>query len=444
MYRYHLRYHYFDCNITAVGIPTLSSSRPTSAGTKPNLNEVISAMSASRCAPCLSSDSYEPVPFHFKIPHGLFMLEATSVAVDAEDNVIVFNRGNMPVLVFDREGNLIRKWGNPAPFAGTETIVDSYGGETMRWLHTEYARPHMCHVDAEGFIWLVDAGANCVVKCTAVGERVLVLCPNGSVLTGAAAVASAGVTYTPAERQSGVAFNTPTACCVHPQTGDIFVSDGYGNSRVHRFDRHGAPLLSWGLSGTDDGRFNLPHAICLLDARTVLVADRENSRVQAFTVDGEHLRSFASHRAVAVTVGRGANGPRGEQTSRVFIAEQGSSSTVQRGDGMGSHQLQTWTKHIGHRIGIYEVLEPAEGDSAQAKRQRATEAAQTPPTLRMVGQIGAATPGEAPEHFNWLHSIAVDSEGSVYVAEVSFCECGKFQKPHAREMVSLRKWRLVR
>ena len=50
----------------------------------------------------------------------------------------------------------------------------------------------------------------------------------------------------------------------------------------------------------------------------------------------------------------------------------------------------------------------------------------------------------APEHFNWLHSIAVDSEGSVYAAEVSFCECGKFQRPHAREMVSLRKWRLVR
>ena len=71
----------------------------------------------------------------------------------------------------------------------------------------------------------------------------------------------------------------------------------------------------------------------------------------------------------------------------------------------GAHQLSSWTRNIGHRVGIYD---PASGE--------------------LRGQIGAATPGEAPENFNWLHSIAVDSEGSVYAAEVSFCECGKFQR----------------
>ena len=66
---------------------------------------------------------YEPVPYHFKIPHGLFMREATSVAVDSDDNVYVFNRGNMPMLVFDPDGNCIDHWGNPTPNIGQGVIV---------------------------------------------------------------------------------------------------------------------------------------------------------------------------------------------------------------------------------------------------------------------------------------------------------------------------------
>ena len=63
---------------------------------------------------------YEPCPLHFKVPHGIFIHEATSVAVDSDDNAYCFNRGNMPVLVFDRDGNLIRFWGNSTPYAGTD------------------------------------------------------------------------------------------------------------------------------------------------------------------------------------------------------------------------------------------------------------------------------------------------------------------------------------
>ena len=394
----------------------------------------------------LASKLYVPVPFHFKIPHGLWMLEATSVAVDAQDNVIVFNRGNMPVLCFDRDGMLIRQWGNQTPFSGTgEPVIDSYGGATMRWTGTEYARPHLCHVDMDGFVWLVDAGAHCVVKTAPLtGERLMVLGPDGTVLRGDAARASAGVAFEPAPKQSGRPFNTPTSVCVHGATGDIFVSDGYGNSRVHRFNEHGEHILSWGESGTDDGDFNLPHCICIgPDSQSVLVADRENSRVQCFTLDGVHVASWAAHRAVAVAVGRGADAHGVVADKRIFIAEQGSSSTVQRGAGMGSHQLGTWTKNIGHRIGIYDVVH----DRAPADQRGPSDPTSQPvcpgARLELVGQIGASTPGEAPGQFNWLHSVAVDSEGSIYAAEVSFCECGKFQQPHAREMVSLRKWRLA-
>ena len=73
----------------------------------------------------------------------------------------------------------------------------------------------------------------------------------------------------------------------------------------------------------------------------------------------------------------------------------------------------------GHRIGIYK------------------------PDGERIAAIGASTPGERPDQFNWLHSVAVNSRGDIYAAEVSFCECGRLQEPHARELVSLRKWRAV-
>jgi hypothetical protein len=104
----------------------------------------------------------------------------------------------------------------------------------------------------------------------------------------------------------------------------------------------------------------------------------------------------------------------------LYVAEHGSATPIHRGDGYAA--LDSWTPHIGHRI---RVLDTSKGGLA------------APDT---VATLGAPTPGERPGQLNWPHSVAVDSVGSVYAAEVSFCECGLRQMPHAREMVSLRKW----
>ena len=66
------------------------------------------------------STVFTPLPLHFKVPHGLFLLEATSVACNSDDEVYVFNRGNMPVLVFSASGDLVRHWGNETPWEGTK------------------------------------------------------------------------------------------------------------------------------------------------------------------------------------------------------------------------------------------------------------------------------------------------------------------------------------
>ena len=118
--------------------------------------------------------------------------------------------------------------------------------------------------------------------------------------------------------------------------------------------------------------------------------------------------------------GKGAN------AGSVYIAELGSDVSFQRGDG--PQHLTTFVQNIGHRIVVYDGRESAEFSTTTL----------TPPVLGELGEAGS-TPGENPQQFNYLHSVATDSAGSVYAAEVSWTNIGQHQDK-AREMVSLRKW----
>ncbi len=329
-----------------------------------------------------AATKYEPVPGWAKIPHGFWLREATSVAVDAEDRVYVFNRGNMPMLVFDADGNMIDHWGNDTPHGDMESITDPYGITRLVWRGVQFKWPHSVRVDHDGDLWLVDVHTHQLTKTDKSGTPLLTL---GS--------------GDPAPPQSGDPFNKPTDLAISPANGDIFVSDGYGNSRIHRYAADGKHILSWGEPGSDHGQFSLPHNIAMVDDDHVIVCDRENHRVQQFTVEGEFVRAWHVHHAVAVARGRGAD-------DHLYIAEQGP-PPVQRG-----------VPNLGHRVSIYT------------------------PEGELVTRIGAALPGESPDQFLWPHSIATDSHGDVYVAEVSYVEVGSRMTP-AREMVSLRKWRRV-
>eukprot|EP01051_Picozoa_sp_SAG22_P004615 SAG22_NODE_252_length_13679_cov_74.486524_1_plen_462_part_10 len=183
--------------------------------------------------------AYEPLDRHFKIPHGVWLKEATSVAVDSEDNLYVFNRGNTPVLVFDPAGNLLRDFGNATPYAGTEKVAQPFAtdafarpndpgaGTIAKFRGTEYVRPHMIRIDHEDNLWLIDDMAHTITKTDRSGKRLLVLRPNGVVLREPAEMdAAAGSMAEPPPAQSGRMFNRPTDCCVCPRTGEIFVADG--------------------------------------------------------------------------------------------------------------------------------------------------------------------------------------------------------------------------
>ena len=111
------------------------------------------------------------LPFHFHVPHGVLLHEAAAVAVDSRNRVYCFNRGNIPLLVFNADGTHVRSWGTATPFAGGDADASGH----MRWSGSEFVKPHGITIDNDEYMWLVDVGAHTITKCTLSGERLLML-----------------------------------------------------------------------------------------------------------------------------------------------------------------------------------------------------------------------------------------------------------------------------
>jgi DNA-binding beta-propeller fold protein YncE len=193
-------------------------------------------------------------------------LKPAAVAVDHRDRVYCFNRvAEHPVVVFDRDGSFLASWG-----AGM------------------FKFPHAIRFDAQNFAWLTDGHHQQFMKFTADGQLLETIGIKGQRSdTGVpdddfTSVAWKKVTH------GGAPFNLPTDIAFAPD-GSMFMSDGYGNSRVHKFSAEGKHLFSWGEPGTAPGQFNLPHGVWIDRRGRLLVADRENDRVQIFDQDGHLL-----------------------------------------------------------------------------------------------------------------------------------------------------------
>jgi DNA-binding beta-propeller fold protein YncE len=299
---------------------------------------------------------FEPVPFWAKLPHPMFFKEATSVAVDSKDRVYVFNRGQNPMIVFDRNGNFIETWG-----AG------------------KFNRPHGIYVDANDDLFLADDLDHSVRKISRDGAKTHYVL---------------GTPGKPAPWQAGGIFNRPTHTAVSPVSGDVFITDGYGNSRVHRFTAKGRHVMSWGQPGELPGEFSLPHNLTILPDGRVVVCDRENFRVQVFSEEGKFLDQWHMHRPMSIA-----------SDARFIYVGEGGAPPVQKG-----------VPNLGQRVVVLDH------------------------SGKEVTRFGNAQSGEGPDQFLAPHGIAVDSHGDVYVAEVSYTAFGSLQNP-PREVVSLRKWR---
>ncbi len=198
---------------------------------------------------------YEFVPDWGRGPRGVESFgEAIAVAVDSQDRVYVASRRPEPrVLVFSPAGELLSTWG--------QDVFTVPGGLHSIW------------ISDEDEVLCADALDHFVRRLTTEGELLQTL-------------GTPGDPGTP-----GTPFNMPTKAVLSP-SGDILVSDGYGQERVHRFSSSGQLLCSWGTKGSEHGEFDTPHGVWVDSDDRVWVADRANDRIQIFDADGRFLNQL--------------------------------------------------------------------------------------------------------------------------------------------------------
>ncbi len=191
---------------------------------------------------------------------GLSWQEVAAVATDSHDRVWVFSRGEHRLTVFEPDGTFVSSWD-----------------------HVRFVRPHGISIGPDDAIYLSDDEDHTVRKYTPDGKLLLTLGASGQPSdTGVK-----GMDYRTIQHV-GPPFHYPTNLALSPE-GEMYVTDGYGNARVHKFTPEGRLMFSWGEPGSGPGQFNLPHGIAVDRRGTVYVADRENSRLQLFDATGRYL-----------------------------------------------------------------------------------------------------------------------------------------------------------
>jgi DNA-binding beta-propeller fold protein YncE len=201
---------------------------------------------------------FESVPNYLKLPPGLYLGEAMGVATNSKGHLFVYTRSaNTRLFEFDQNGKYVREIGE-----------GNYGFEFA----------HSVRVDPEDNIWAVDEGTNMVIKFNPAGKIVMVIGHRPDVIDGA--LSTVGVMPQPAQKYI---LGRPTDVAWDAQ-GNIFVSDGYVNNRVVKYDKNGRFLTQVGdeKASAMPGKLNLPHGIAVDAQGNVYVADRSNHRLQVF------------------------------------------------------------------------------------------------------------------------------------------------------------------
>ena len=291
----------------------------------------------------------------------------TGVAIAPSGDLYVCDGyANARVHRFSAEGKLIQSWG--------EGIFTD--------------RTHCLRFAADGTLYTVDDGDHTVRRFSPEGKLLMTLgTPRVPSDTGYNEKFWGHDTYRGCASitHGGPPFNKPTGIAIAP-TGELYVSDGYANARVHRFSAEGKLIQSWGEPGPGPGQFNLPHGIFVVPDGRVFVADRENERVQIFNADGKYLTEWTDvQRPTDVFVDR---------DGLVYVSELGWRA------GDRSFARGPIEKAIPGRMSIFDL----DG--------------------KLVTRWGGADPCAAGS-FCAPHAMSVDSRGDLYVAEVVHSFAGK-------------------
>jgi DNA-binding beta-propeller fold protein YncE len=285
------------------------------------------------------------------LPEGAGFVDVAGIAIDSRDRVFVFNRGARPLMIFDREGRFESSWGEGL-----------------------FARPHGITIGPDDAVYITDDLDHTIKKFTPDGTLLLTLGKSGSPSeTGATSQDFRTIC------RAGAPFHYPTNVALAAD-GSLYISDGYGNARVHKFSRDGRHLFSWGEAGAGPGQFHIPHGIAVGPDGTVVVADRENSRLQFFSPDGKFLREWTEiARPCQVVI---------DAEGVVYVAE------------------------LGYRAGMWP------GTSAPSPDSTGGRVSVFDPAGELLARWGGGSNPCAPGDFYAPHDICLDSRGDLYVGEV--------------------------
>jgi DNA-binding beta-propeller fold protein YncE len=288
-----------------------------------------------------------------RLPPGYQHQDVDGVAVDSRDRVYLMTRRDARVIVYERDGSFVASWG--------EGIFTP--------------RTHGIAVGPDDMVYTVDDGDHTVRKFTPDGKQVMMIgTPGKATDTGYDGKSIASI------KRGGPPFNRPTDVAVAPD-GEIYVCDGYGNARVHRFTSEGKLLQSWGEPGNGPGEFHLPHGIGVSPDNRVFVTDRENDRIQIFSREGQFLDMWTHlQRPTDISF---------DKEGRMYVSEL----WWRVGQSSFTNGKIKWDLPGGVRV------------------------------LDLQGNLllhWCSADREAPGNFVAPHTICVDSRGDLYVGEVTW------------------------
>ena len=260
-------------------------------------------------------------------------------------------------------------------------VFDRDGAFQTSWGEGVFTRPHGIFIGPDDAVYCTDDCGHTVRKFTPDGRMLLTLGVSGQPSdTGATSMDFRTIV------RAGPPFHYPTNLALS-SSGEMYVSDGYGNARVHKFSPDGRLLFSWGEPGAGPGQFHVPHGIAVDAQGIVFVADRENSRIQLFTPDGAYLSEWTD---VA-------------RPCQVFI------------DGAGT----VYVAELGFRAGMWPGTTAPSPDSPGGRLSIFDRRGEL--QARWGGGRNPCAPGD----FFAPHGLWVDSRGHIYVTEVVLSAGGK-------------------
>lgn len=319
--------------------------------------------------------AYDSVPDFLKLPPDLHMGEPSGVAVNSKKHIFVFNRGNSSGPAYGATAAQVLEFGPDGKY------IREIGHNLYAWSFA-----HTVRVDKDDNLWAVDKGSDMVIRFNPEGRVTMVFGRKKE----ASDEAGPWTRVNPPRPAIDGQFRQPTDVTWDPE-GNIFISDGYINSRVAKYDKNGDWVKTWGDRGDEPGKFNLPHSIAADAKGNIYVADRENSRIQVFDHDGKFLKvikiDIPAPPGARVWYGNAFTPENLPQGSR----RPGSPWAICITPGPGTQYLYSADSYPGR---VYKLSLDGQ----------------------VLGMFGST--GRQIKQFGWIHEMACPAENELYVAEI--------------------------